>query len=140
LAGELTIGTHRVRLEGDTVFTRWIGPPELADVIKLDELFQLVVSKHERVFLVHDMSRSGLPSRETRRWIANWLLEQPLAGVVSFGASLPVRVLQSLLTRGASLLGRKPAVLSVQVGSEAEAFAWVEARRRQLTQQPDAPV
>lgn len=139
MAGELTIGTHWVRIDGDTVFTRWIGTPELEDIIKLDAQFRLVASQHEWVFLIHDMSRSGLPSRETRRWIANWLVEHPLAGIVSFGASLPVRVLQSLLSRGASLLGRKPTVPSAQVESEAEAFAWVAARRRQLTQQPGQP-
>lgn len=134
MAAELTIGSHQVRIDGDTLFIRWIGTPELEHIIKLDEQFKLVVSRYERAFLIHDMSRSGLPSRETRRWIATWLLDQPLGGVVSFGASLPVRVLQSLLARGASLLGHKPVVPSAHVEGEAEAFAWVADRRRQLTE------
>lgn len=132
MANEESIGPHRVRVDGDTVLTRYVGVPELADIKAIHARFERVLAEHGRVLLINDMRRSGIPSSETRAWIADWARHHPIAGIVTFGASLPIRVLQGLLLRAASMLGSKPPFEMVHCASEAEAHAWVEDRRREL--------
>lgn len=112
---------------------RWIGAPELEDMQQLSERFASIIAEYKRIFIIHDMSRSGLPSPETRQWIAKWLQDQPVAGIATFGANLAVRALQSLITRASDLMGRKSATPTTYVASEAEAVAWVAGRRRGLS-------
>lgn len=132
MVDEQTIGTHRLRIDGDIVLTRWIGVPEFEDVRTIHGHFERVLAEHGRIFIMNDMRQSGLPSAQTRQWIAKWALNLPVSGVINFGASLPIRVLQSLILRASGLLGNKPPVEIVNCASEDEAFAWVAARRRQL--------
>lgn len=130
MVDETRIGTHSVRIERETVLIRWIGAPELEDMLQLSDRLTSVIAEHKQIFIVHDMRRSGLPSTETRQWIAKWLRDQPIAGIATFGANPAVRVLQTLITRAADLVGRKSAIPTAYVSSEAEALAWVAARRR----------
>ncbi len=132
MADEKLIGTHRLHIEGDTVLTRWIGTPSLDDVRQIHEQIERVIAEHGRVFLMNDMRQSGIPSAQTRQWIAKCALNLPVTGIVNFGASLPIRVLQTLILRASALLGSQPSLELVHCGSEAEAFAWVAARRRTL--------
>jgi hypothetical protein len=132
MASELAIGTHRVRVEGDTVLTRYIGVPELADVRRIHAHFDRVLAEHGRLFLINDMHRTGIPATATRKWIAEWARNNPVAGLANFGASLPVRALQALILRATALFGAHQPVHPLHFAGEAEAFAWVAARRRQL--------
>jgi len=132
MQNELQIGPHKLRVEGDTVLTRWIGTPEYEDVLAIHQHFERVLAEHKRLFAINDMSRSGLPSTQTRKWIADWARQNPVTSVVNFGASLPVRVLQSLIFRTLALVGNGPTLETVHCGSEAEAFAWIAARRLRL--------
>jgi len=127
---EESIGTHRVRVDGDTVLTRYVGVPELDHVKEIHLRFERTLAEHGRLFVINDMRRTGIPSTETRHFIARWGQEHPVAGVVNFGASLPIRMLQGLVIRAASLLGKKIPVVPVNLTTEAEALAWVDARRR----------
>jgi hypothetical protein len=131
---EKPVGPHLVRVDGDTVLTRWIGAPELEHVRCIHQQFEEVLVAHGRLFVINDMRQSGLPSAQARKWIAEWGATHPVAAVVNIGASLPVRALQSLLIRAAGLLGKKPSIEVVHCRSEAEALAWLDARRRSLTQ------
>lgn len=133
VSDELTIGTHRLLVDGDTVLTRYIGVPEYAHVREIHGHFDRVLAEHGRLFVINDMRRSGIPGTATRKWITEWVRQHTVAGLVNFGASLPVRALQTLIFRASALLGQRNMVEAVHCGSEAEAFAWVAARRRQLT-------
>lgn len=128
---EEIIGTHRVRIDGDTVLTRYIGVPEHAHVLAIHQRLDRVLAEHGRLYIINDMSHSGMPSTATRRWIAEWAQHHPVAGLVNFGASLPVRLLQALILRASSLLGRPLPVIPVHCSNEAEAFALIAARRQQ---------
>lgn len=132
MADEQTIGTHRLRIEGDTVVTRWIGVPLFEDVRTIYRQLELTLAEHGRLFIINDMRQSGLPSAQARQWIAKWALNLPITAVINFGASLPIRVLQSLILRASALLGNQPKVEIVHCSSEAEAFAWIAAHRRKL--------
>lgn len=129
---ERSVGPHLLRLEGDTVLTTWIGTPEIEHVRYIHQQFEEVLASQGRLFVVNDMRQSGLPSAQTRRWIAQWGATHPVAAVVNVGASLTVRVLQGLLLHAAGLLGKKPTIEVVHCRSESEALAWISARRRNL--------
>ena len=133
MANELTIGTHRVRIDGDTVLTRYIGVPELEHVQAIHAHLDRVLAEHGRVFVVNDMRRTGVPSTATRGFISDWARSHPVAGVANFGASLPIRVMQAMIMRASALLGRKLNVVVIHCASEADALAWVDARRRELS-------
>lgn len=133
MANELPIGPHRVRVVGDTVLTRYVGVPELEHVQQIHAHFDRVIAEHGRLFVINDMRRTGIPATDTRKWIADWARENAIAGLANFGASLPIRVMQGLVLRASAMFGRNQGVMPVHCNGEAEAFAWVEARRRELT-------
>jgi hypothetical protein len=129
---EELIGTHRVRVDGDVVLTRYIGVPEHDHVIEIHRRLERTLAEHGRLFVINDMRLSGMPSVETRRFIAEWAQHRPIAGLVNFGASLPVRMVQGLLFRAAALLGRPWPIAPINCNTEAEALAAIEGLRRKL--------
>lgn len=132
VAQEEIIGTHRVRVDGDTVLTRYIGVPEFEHIQAIHLHFDRVLTEHGRLFVINDMSRTGVPSTRTRRWIVEWAQTHPIAGLVNFGASLPIRTLQTLIMRATALLSQRPILQPFHCDTEAEAVAWIAQRRMQL--------
>lgn len=127
---EESIGRHRVRVSGDTVLTRYIGVPEYENVVEIHRIFDRVKAEHGRLFVINDMRLSGIPSAQTRRFIAEWGANNAVGTeVVSFGASLPVRALQALVLRAAAILGKGAAIMPAHCADEAAAYSWVAARR-----------
>lgn len=133
MADEQTIGAHQLRIEGDTLLIRWIGIPQLEDVRSIGHQLELLLAEHGRLFIINDMRQSGLPSAKARQWLAKWALNLPITAIINFGTSLPIRALQSLIFRASMLLGNQSKVEIVHCSSEAEALAWVAARRRKLS-------
>jgi len=126
---EISIGTHRVRVTGDTVLTRYIGVPEYEQVVEIHGHFDVVRAAYGRLFVINDMARSGIPSTQTRRFIAEWGSNNPGTKVVSFGASFPIRTLQMLILRASTLIGKRVEIVPEYVADEAAAYAWVDAKR-----------
>lgn len=119
-----------MRVSGDTVLTRYIGVPEYEDVVAIHRIFDGVKAEHGRLFVINDMRLSGIPSTQTRRFIAEWGANHAVGtAVVSFGASLPVRALQALVLRAAAMLGKGAVIMPTHCADEAAAYAWVAARR-----------
>ena len=131
MSNEEAISSHRVRVEGDTVLTRYVGVPEREHVMAIHERFDRVLAEHGRLFVINDMSRSGIPTAEARRWISEWARAHQIDAIVNFGASLPIRMLQSLILNAAALLGTQPSVKTTNCANETEAFAWIAANRGQ---------
>ncbi len=129
---EMKIGTHLVRIDGDTVLTRYVGVPKYEDVCNIHAEFDRVLNEHGRLFVINDMHQSGLPTAETRKFIATWGATHAIAGVASFGASIAIRALHALIFRAMALVGKKPTIEAVHCDNEADAFAWIAARRSHL--------
>ncbi|HEY0137367.1 MAG TPA: hypothetical protein VGB85_24960 [Nannocystis sp.] len=138
MSSEEIVGTHRVRVDGDVVLTRYIGVPEQAHVEAIHQRFDRVLAEHGRLFVINDMRRTGIPSTETRRWIAEWGRHHPVAGLINVGASLPIRMVQGLLFRAAGLLGRPSPIVAINCITEAEALAIIDDLRRKLALHPVA--
>ncbi len=132
MATEVTIGPHQLRIDGDAVLTRWMGTPEYEHVRAIHVHFEQALAKYGHLFAINDMRHSGMPSSQTRKWIAEWALRYPSVVVLNFGASLTIRAIQTMVFRALALMGNRPPVEVVYFGSEAEALAWLEVRRRQL--------
>ncbi len=132
MSNEEVIATHRVRIEGDTVLTRYVGAIELEHVMAIHQYFDRVLAEHGRLFVINDMSRSGIPTADSRRWIAAYARGHKIDAIINFGASMPIRMLQSLVLTAAALLGSGPRVKTMNCANEAEAFAWIAAHREQL--------
>lgn len=134
MATELTVGPHQVCIDGDTVLIRWMGTPEYDHVRAIHLHYEQALATYGRLFAINDMRHSGMPSSQTRKWIAEWALRyQSVIVVTNFGASLAIRAIQMMVLRGLALLGNRPALEVVHFGSEAETLAWIEVRRRQLS-------
>ena len=131
MSNEEIIGTHRVHVDGDVVLTRYIGVPEHEHVIEIHRCLDRVLAEHGRLFVINDMRHTGIPSTETRRWIAEWARRQhTVAALINFGASLPIRMAQGLLMRASSMLGRPFPIVPINCTTEAEALlAPVRIRR-----------
>lgn len=132
MTNEESISTHRVLVAGDTVLTRYIGVPELEDVMAIHQFFDRVLAEHGRLFVINDMRHSGIPSARARQWIAEWARTHKVDAIANFGASLPIRMLQTLIFRATALLSTQPVIIPEHCAGEAEAFAWVAVQRRLL--------
>ena len=132
LVSEISVGTHRMHQDKDVVLIRWYGTPLYEDLQVIQERFDQVIAEYGYLFIVGDMRHSGLPSAQTRKLISDWSMRNPSVIVVNFGASLIIRTLQGLMLRAMALIGKKSAIELVQCESEAEALAWVDARRLQF--------
>src|SRR5205809_571647 len=119
MSNEETIGTHRVLVAGDTVLTRYIGVPELVDMMAIHQRFDRVLAEHGRLFVINDMRHSGIPSPEARRWLGEWARNHKIAGIANFGASFPIRMLQSLILRATGLLSPHPVIIPEHCAGEA---------------------
>ena len=91
-----------------------------------------MLAEHGRLFIINDMRRSGVPSAAARRWMGEWARTNVVRGIANFGASLPIRMLQSLIVQATKLLGSHPAIDVVNCADEPEAFAWIAGQRRLL--------
>lgn len=132
MANEEIISTHRVHVEGDTVLTRYIGVPTIEHFKAIHAHFDRTLALQGQLFLINDMSHSGVPPIEARRWLAEWARTRRVSGIANFGASLPIRMLQALVVNAARLVGSHPQGNIVNVAGEVEAFAWVAEQRRLL--------
>lgn len=124
------INRHEVRLEGDILRVRFVGPylpDEASRILTLaDEIFR----RHGRVFLLADVAASGPPGPETRRVIGTWNFLGRYAAV-AFGASLAVRTVFHLVVGAQRALGHTSPMLTHISTAEPEARAWIDAQRRQ---------
>ena len=132
-------GKHLMRIDGDVLFARTQGDITGDEVLTLLGHLQQVERQHGYVFEVVDASVGGTMSAEARHKNADWHKQHRIhIEVVVFGASLLIRTLVTLLTNAFRLLGSKQ-INPHFVASEAEAWAWVDARRAELRAKKSPP-
>lgn len=128
----MRIGNHEVIFEEpDVLLFRVSGDVTEREAIQFcDELVSLTRAAR-RVFFLVDVTRGGTIDSSARRRLAEGMRPVPNRGSVFVGADFRTRVLLQMVIHAIRLLtGRSNPAGFVE--TEAEARAWVDARRRQL--------
>lgn len=124
------IGPHLLRVEGDTLYMKFIG------YLMSDEAHQMltrcdeVCVKYGWVFMVSDMTDALPAPLEARKVIANWTLLGRYA-MAAHGISTPVRVIMQLMQAARKMMGR-PGLEAYAAPDETAARQWVAELRRTL--------
>lgn len=133
MSGEEPPDGSFVRFEPpDIVFAGFVGVVDVDLTRRMNaELWRLAHDK-PRIFLLLDQSRIVSVTPEARKIALEITKKLPLVGAASFGASFPVRVMVTLLARADAFFRKETGPAVHFFGSEAEARAWIEERRRAL--------
>jgi len=129
------IGRHTTFFEPpDILFMRLSGPVSEEEAKEIDRRHLAWVAGHPRVFFLLDLSELESIDPEGRKDASRTVRELPLAGVAIYGAPMKARVLAKLVFTAMNLFKSNAADrFPIEfVKSEAEARAWIEARRRAL--------
>ena len=122
------VGNHKVRVEGDIVFSRWQGVGSLAEIQAYHAIVERVIAERGQVYCLIDMSNTGRPTPEARQWMTEWSRRFHVNAVAGFGASFAVRVAVTLMMRAVRFF-KGSEFLTEFFETEAEARAFLAAER-----------
>jgi hypothetical protein len=129
------LGTHEIRIEGDTIFLIQQGDYSLDDALKTHAEIEGVLNKLGRVFVLVDQSHAGQTSPEARRSITEWNKRHRASGSAVFGGSRVSRAAATLVITAIRLF-KPDTAPTIFTESEAEARAWIAERRQKLLGAP----
>ena len=126
-----SIGTHRARIEEDTIFLQFIGDVTLEHTRALSLLQEQILAKHGRLFSVTNLHEVGNFSADGRRFLGEWNKKFSVAGVAQYGGTLMGRVMSVLMIGAIRALGGHVPEMK-NVSNEDEGRAWINELRRKL--------
>jgi hypothetical protein len=125
-------GGHAYRCErAGILFLRTAGDLAEQDVATVFAAFERLCDAGEHVFWLIDLARLGVMLPDARKLVARTPLRRQNKGAAIFGASFHQRAIVTLVFKAMELLQRDAPPLAF-FPSEAEARAWIDARRRKL--------
>ena len=128
---ELRAGSHRVALDGDTLFLEAAGDLLEIDIEKYIEFAEQIRAQHGHLYILDDFSRFGTIGSAARKHLASWLGNSSCRGAAIYGASLSSRTLTTLIMGAMRLLGAQPFPV-IFVKNEAEGRQWIATQRQEL--------
>lgn len=126
-----SVGTHQLTIEDDILFLRQYGDYILSDARLMNTELEAVLRRCGRAFVMVDQSQAGQTPPDSRRCIAEWNKEHQTSGSVVFGGSAISRAVATLVVNASRILNPRSAPIVFTHG-EAEARAWIAARREKL--------
>lgn len=126
------VGTHRVRVEEDTLYIRFIGDVSLEHTMAIMRMQEQILEKHGRLFAITDLREGGAFLPDGRRYLAEWNKKNTVTGVAQYGGSLMPRVMATLMLGAIRALGGRVPEMKY-VNNEEEGRAWVAEQRRKLS-------
>lgn len=105
----MKFGPNDVIIEGDMVFSRVHGVPDMEDMRKFFEMVAEVEAKYGQVLFLSDVTEGFGLTSESRRYTAEWSKNHRIVANAFFGASTPARAMLTLVLRAMSLLGNSQA-------------------------------
>lgn len=136
-SAEFWIGRHFFRWEPpDLGYVRYEGDMDAASMLAYSEQSRVYTTNKPRVFLIVNTSKLGRFSAEARRMSADGSKGLALRGIAVIGASRAIRVIAELVSRGMDILNRNNDNPTRFFETEAEARAWIDTRRRDLSFPP----
>lgn len=131
----MNLGRHELSIDLDLMTLRWHGVPSLEDIQAAMTRAEGILQSAGSLFVLVDMRDAGPAGTDARRYMQQWLGRHPVCVMALFGVSLPVRVVLLLISRAMVLLGI-PSPVYTLFSNEADARAWIEARRRSVQPAP----
>jgi hypothetical protein len=130
---------HKVRVEGDLVYSVWNGPSTLEEVQAYHAIMERVIAEHGRVFCLIDMRKAHRPPPEARKWITEWSQRFRVTAVACFGTSFTVRTFANLLVRAIRLVKGPEGVIAF-FDTEAQARAFLRGERARPSAHEASPM
>lgn len=124
------IGSHLLRVDGDTIYMKFKGVLALEEARQMLTRCDAVCRQHGWIFMVADMTHAQPVPQDARKLFATWPLQGHYA-IAAYGISSPIRAIMQLVRAARRLLG-KQGIDSHVVADEAAARQWVAERRRTL--------
>ena len=127
-------GTHKYRIEGDTIFVQISGTTDAAELLKTFEVSQHIAEKYGYVLSVTDARQGGTLTPAARKAHAQWAREHPgrLTANIVFGAPRAPGILINLVAHALrTTIGFDMGLLFAR--DEAEALVFVARERLRLT-------
>ncbi|HZF47336.1 MAG TPA: STAS/SEC14 domain-containing protein [Polyangiaceae bacterium] len=125
------IGNQRVRVEGDTVFSRWSGSPSMAEIQGYHAVLERVLAEAGKVYCLIDMRNSERPSPEARQWMTGWARRFQVTALAGFGANFAMRTVATLMSRAVRFFKSDMPVMEF-FETEAEARVYLAAERARI--------
>ena len=127
------LGTHLLEIREDTQILRLNGPYTEDDLRAMLPIGDAIMARYGYYISITDSSHAAGMTPGARRLNAEWVRERPQALGISivFGASLPSRVLLTLITRASALMSKRSPRIEL-VDSEQAAFALADVERPRL--------
>ncbi len=126
------MGPHRARRIGDVIEMEVHGLVTLEHAVLLHDLMAEVLHETGRCFVLSDLADATTVTADARRYIAEWNRTHRASGIASYNLRFATRTMATLLAQAIRLLGGEDTPL-VFVREEAEARAWIAARRRVMS-------
>jgi hypothetical protein len=132
------IGSHRIRIEGDVILSRWSGVLSLQELNQFFALLESFITRVAHPFLLVDNTRISPGEPAVRKRIFEWSRTHRVSGgIVVFDANPATRVIGLLVLNAIGLFkGSEFSKRVVIVPDEAAAHAWIDRRRRELVEPP----
>ncbi len=128
---EYNIDQTKVIVDGDTVFSVTAGTTSLETAKVVLGICADVLAKHNRLFMLTDVSKGFSVSSEVRRFQSEWAKAHVITGSALYGAGAVTRAMVTLIHGAMTLVGKN----NFRIGffaTEAEARAWIDEIRSKL--------
>jgi hypothetical protein len=126
-------GPHSLQMEGDLVTLRFHGDVSLDDMKFIIAGLDGVIATRGQFGALADLRELRSMSPEARRYAGSWKQVTASYGTAAFGASLPMRTLLSLLSRGMEIFMRSSHRGPLEFfKTEEEAMTWLLAQRERM--------
>ena len=118
--------------EPDLVIGHYVGSVDVGDIRRVADVQRTFCKGKPHVFLMADLHRMDRITPEARRVAVEPVDSTPILAMALVGASFHIRVIGTMLIRGAQILRPESAFPTRFFESQAEARVWLDELRRQL--------
>jgi hypothetical protein len=131
------LGTHLIRVDGDTVFVIARGQLKADEMRVLLETYDRIAVEQGRLFILYDGRECTGVDPDARKLAAEERITRKEADLqIAFGLSFAVRIILNMLIRAQAVLRNRQ--VSVRVfDTEAEALAFLVPEREKIRQEKD---
>jgi len=126
---KLHFGKHWMRLEGDTLFCKYVGIISVPDVQASMQMLDKKLLQGTTYYILADVAEVTGMEAAARKISTDWYARHDIGGAVNFGAGAITRAIGALILSLLRLL-HKNYMQSHFVKTEEEGRAWIQEQRQ----------